>query len=62
VGSKNGVETSYTYSACVYDIDATFSADLDAGSDEQLNQGLTRVPTSGTADRLACRQLRWNRP
>jgi hypothetical protein len=62
VGSDNGQEASYTYAGCLYDIDQTFAADLDARGDSELNQGLTRVPTSGTAVRLACAQLRWNRP
>lgn len=62
VGSDNGQEASYTYAACLYDIDRTFAADLDARDNSELNQGLTRVPTAGTAARLACAQLRWNRP
>ncbi|WP_345477824.1 hypothetical protein [Actinoplanes auranticolor] len=62
VGSDNGQESSFTYAACLYDIDQTFAADLDARSETELNSGLTRVPTTGTAVALACEQLRWNRP
>ncbi|MEU8228543.1 hypothetical protein AB0C12_02955 [Actinoplanes sp. NPDC048967] len=62
VGSDNGQEASFTYAACLYDINQTFAADLDARSDTELNAGLTRIPTSGTAVALACEQLRWNRP
>ena len=62
VGSANGTESSYSYVACVYDIDATFADWLDSRSFDQLNEGLTRVPATGSADSLACRRLTWNRP
>jgi serine/threonine protein kinase len=62
VGSDSGTEPSYTYTACLYDIDETFAADLDRRGVTELNAGLTRVPTAGDATALACRELRWDRP
>lgn len=62
VGSPNGTEASYDYTACVYDIDARFNSWLAGQSDTTLNQGLAKVPTTGTARKLACRALSWNRP
>jgi hypothetical protein len=51
-----------SYDVCLYYIDAVFKADLDARGAQALNSGLTKVPTVGTADPLACRLVTWNRP
>ncbi|MDR7276101.1 hypothetical protein [Catenuloplanes atrovinosus] len=61
LGSEAGQEQSYTYTGCLYRIDRVFADDLRARGDEELNRGLTAVPTTGSAVRLACRTLVWNR-
>jgi hypothetical protein len=63
VGNSSTTGTpTLTYSACLYDIDSTFSADLDARGSDELNNGLARIPTVGTAEQLACVTVTWNRP
>jgi serine/threonine protein kinase len=62
VGNDTGAAPGYTYNACLYEIDRTFRADLDARGNAALNQGLDRVPTSGTAAELACQTVIWTRP
>jgi len=62
LGSKNGTEETYTYAVCVYDIDKTFADDLSARGNDELNKGLSEVPTVGSADELACKKAIWHRP
>jgi len=62
LGSKNGTEETYTYAVCVYDIDKTFADDLSARGNDELNKGLSEVPTIGSADELACKKAIWHRP
>ena len=62
LGSKNGTEETYTYAVCVYDIDKTFADDLSARGNDELNKGLSEVPTVGSAEELACKKAIWHRP